>query len=109
MNKTFEIQFQNPNSKSSSSDQLILLTILKMLYVYGYIIVCFVSLLNNVLILSVLTKKHSNEIKISRSLLTDYCILAVLDIVVMETYYFTKWLGKKHFFIRHVPSRAVEA
>ena len=95
MNKSYQIEFQNKDSNSTSSDLLILLTILKLLYAYGYIVVCIVSVLNNLIILLVFSKKVRNEIKISSSLLTDYSILAVLDIALMIIYYFPKWMGMK--------------
>ena len=101
MNKSYQIEFQNKDSNSTSSDLLILLTILKLLYAYGYIVVCIVSVLNNLIILLVFSKKVRNEIKISSSLLTDYSILAVLDIALMIIYYFPKWMGMK-VFIRNI-------
>ena len=58
-------------------------------------------MLNHLIILFVFSKKARNEIKISSSLLTDYSILAVLDIALMIIYYFPKWMGMK-FFIRNI-------
>ena len=71
----------------------ILSSILVEIYTYWYLISPLVSVLNNIIVILVFSKKDQIFIKTSEFVRIDYLVLAGSDIFIMTSYYFTKWLG----------------